>query len=132
VPAGPQVADTRDPERAGRRLDPGGCLLDDTDATGLEGGSHAIVVKPSVVIAQDGHNSRRRAEMLRLRRDFLRRDLAPADDAVDHHDVAEDADDVGSCRIGAAHDVAEPYDSVEGRAHMKIGQDRDSQRSLRG
>jgi hypothetical protein len=44
------------------------------------------------------------------------------DDALDHK-VAQDADHVGSRRVGAADDVAQFGEAIERRSDVKVGED---------
>jgi hypothetical protein len=122
VPAGPQVADARYPERAYRRIDLGGRILQDANTVSRERILHSIVVKPPVVVAQDRDNPRRCAKALQFRRDLFRSDEMSADDALDNK-VAQDEDYVRVRRVRAVDDVVEFCDSVERRANMKVRQD---------
>src|SRR6267378_940909 len=57
MPTGPQVADACDPERASWSVQPDGCVLNDADADRFDCLPHAIMVEPTVMVAENGHDS---------------------------------------------------------------------------
>jgi hypothetical protein len=131
VPTGPQIADARDPERAGPSAEPLSRLLEYANAILLERIPHAIVVQPSVVIAQDCHGAHSGTKTTQLDGCVLRRDELPSDDTL-NDEVTENADHVWPRGIGPVHYLAKLLDAVERRAHMQIGEHGNAKRSVGG
>lgn len=69
--------------------------------------------------------------MLQFGRDVFRSHEASTDHTLDD-EITKNTDDVGPRAVSASHDVAEFGDPVERRPHMKVGQDRDSERTACG
>jgi len=131
MPTGPQVTDARDPYTAGGRTEARSRLLENANAVSLEGVPHAIVVQPSVVVAQHGDDTGPRAKPLQFSGDLFGSNEASTDHTL-NYEVTKNTDDVWSRGIRAANYFAKLGHAVERRPHMKVGQYCDSEMSLPG
>src|SRR4051812_50197603 len=82
------------------------------------------------MIAEDGKHASGSSKRLQFAGDLFGRDELSADNALDD-EVAKDADDIWACRVGAHDDVVQFRGTVEWRADMQIGEDRDANRAVR-
>ena len=118
------------PHRPRRCFDAGGGILQHTIAGPFECASHAIVIEPIVMVAENSNRAGRGVETRKLDRDVFRCDEAAANDSL-NDEIPEDAHHVGTRSVRAIDDLTKLRDAVERRPDMKIGEDRDSQRSSR-
>lgn len=130
VPSGPEIADSRNPDRAARGLDARGGLFKNWNACPLEGASNAVMVKPAVMVAENGNDAGGRTEVRELSGNDFRRDEAPSNDPLDHQ-VPENADEIPTGGVGARHRLVKFSHSVEWGPDVKIGQDGDAQTTRR-
>jgi hypothetical protein len=127
VRAAPEIADPCDPERTRRRPDPYGRVFQHPDPGRLERPLDSRSVERPVVIAHDGDDAPRGAELTQLRRDRLRGHERPAGDAQRDH-VAEDADQIRMGRIGAGDDFRQASEPIVRRADVQVAQHRHPER----
>jgi hypothetical protein len=100
MPTGPKVADASDPKCASGSVEPNGCVLNDADTDRFNCLPHAIMVEPTVMVAEDGHDSGGSSESCQLGSDLFRWHEAPTEHTL-NDEVTQNADDVRFRRVGA-------------------------------
>ena len=112
MPSGPKIADSRNPDRSTRGVDARGGVFENANVSLLQGESNTIVVKPTVVVAENGNDAGWRTEVRQLHgNDFGRNE--PASNDTSNDQVPEDADEIGSGSVGTRHRLAKFSQSVE-------------------
>ena len=76
--AGPQITDSGNPERSGRRFEFRGGILDHANAVAVQCRGHAIVTEPAIMVAQNSYEADTRMEPVQLNGDVLGSDKVAA------------------------------------------------------
>ena len=108
----PQITDASDPHRTRGSLRPHRRFFYDSYPVLLERPLDAIVIEPAVMIAEHSKDPGGSSERFQFAGDLFRRYEPSAGHAL-NDEVAKDADDIGTCRVGALDGVVQFRGTVE-------------------
>ena len=82
MPSGPKIADSGNPDRSARGVDARGRVFEKSNVSPLQGQSNTIVVKPTVVVAENGNDAGWCTEVRQLNGDDFGRNKPASSDPL--------------------------------------------------